>query len=475
MTRRKSNGEGSIYRHKDGRWVGALYVLTTSGIRKRLRVYGKTRAEAHAKLTEVKARQQQGIAIPDKSWRLRDYLDYWLENVAQRTVRPTTFERYSINVRLYLKPALGHYRLDQLSVSLVQAFLNQHLAAGHSVRSAQVCRTTLSSALTSAQREEYVMRNVARLVKLPTYESEEIVPWTKEEIRLFLRAARKDALFAAFLLLTLYGLRRGEVLGLRWQDIDFKQSSVHVRQQILRIDGALQVGPVKTKAGRRDLPLVPLAQDALLVRQAEQGTPPGSDLVFTTRSGTPVEPQNLARSFWRICTANSIRRIRLHDLRHTTATMLSVLGVPARSAQQILGHSHVSVTQQIYQHSTMTQKREAVSQLESILRGDASAHEDSQDDTPGYRSIVSDGSYCRQVSRQTHNLAVELMNIISGSSDRDRTCDLRLMRGNPARLIDRATSVIYAQRACTRKRILGVVAVNLAVKIESSEDGEQAA
>lgn len=475
MAGRRANGEGTIYPRKDGRWEGAVYLLTVAGTRKRLRVYGTTRAEVHARLTEIKAKGHAGIPVPSLHVRLADYLDYWLEAIVKPNLRPTTFVRYSVNVRLYIKPSLGKYQLVQLTVPIVQAFLNAHLASGYSIRSAQIVRTALSAALTNAQREELVMRNVARLVKLPSYEPSEVVPWTDDEVRDFLWAARSDQLLVAFLLLALYGLRRGEVLGLRWQDVDFKQSVLRIRQQVLRYGGMLHVGPVKTRASRRDLPLLPAMHAALLFQQRTQRvtlpdgrTDPANDLVFATSSGQPIDPQNIGRSFKRICETHGIRRIKLHHLRHTAATILKNLGVPARDTQLILGHSNISTTQQIYQHDNPETRREALRRVEALLAPADAEDKDSQAGEPGSLwSSVVDGNGSRQISRQGANFVDTVTSFLSGSSDRFRTCDLRLMRSAGASLEDRLTSVDEVVQCRRRQWILGCVAVNLAVKLTS--------
>jgi integrase len=186
---------------------------------------------------------------------------------------------------------------------------------------------------------------------------------------------KQYTLYPAFVLLLLFGMRRGEVLGLRWTDVD--GDTLHIRQQIQRIQGELRIGPVKTRAGSRDLPLLGLAKDALAARREAQDTDRArlgkawadTGLVFTTRTGRPVEPRNLVRSFTCICEANGIRRIRVHALRHTTASLLKQLGVPARDAQVILGHAHVTTTQQIYTYVDEVARRDALTRLNKLLGG----------------------------------------------------------------------------------------------------------
>lgn len=376
MATRKRNGEGTISGpRKDGRYVGAFYARTNAGTVKRIYVYGRTYEEAREKLIAEQAKVMAGIPVPSQSWKLGPYLDYWLENVVKPTRRPATVALYEINIRVHLKPGLGQYQLRRLSVATVQAFLNGKIKSGQSVRNVQILRQILSAALSRAMREELVARNVARLVELPAWEPAEVVPWTDAEALSFLAASADESLYPAFVLLLLYGLRRGEVLALRWSDID--GDTIHVRQQVQRVQGQLHVGPVKTRAGSRDLPLLGLAARALADRREAQqrdrerlGTAwTDTGLIFTTKTGRPVEPRNLVRSFARICDANGIRRIRVHALRHTTASLLKKLAVPPKDAQVILGHAHISTTQQICTHVDEASKRDAITRLNKLLGG----------------------------------------------------------------------------------------------------------
>jgi len=381
---RRVNGEGSITHRADGRWMGRFYAWTAAGTRKRVTVYGKTRKEAAARMREAQERNERGIPVPDRAWKLAEWLDYWLENVVLPNRRPATYRLYEMTVRLYLKPGLGKNPLTRLSASRVQAYFNEQLAAGRSIRTVQVMRTVLSSALSRAMREELISRNVAQLTELPGWERQPIRPWSAAEARAFLGAAKEDPLYPAFMLLLVYGLRLGEVLGLRWHDIDEHDGEVRIRQQVQRVRGQLRLYPVKTAAGRRDLPLLPVVREMLVLRSAAQAADrmelgrawEDTGLVFTTRTGRPVEPRNLLRTFRRICDHNHLRLIKVHHLRHTTATLLKNLGVPARDAQLILGHSRLAVTLEIYSHEDRQAQRDALGRISAALgHGDGTGNE----------------------------------------------------------------------------------------------------
>ena len=241
--RRRSNREGSIWQRQDGRWTGAAYVLTTAGTLRRAYVYGRTREQVHSRLVEIQDRSARGIPCADHAWKVEEYLDYWLENVASSAVRPTTFAKYETITRLYLRPGLGRYRLDRLSLAVVQSWLNSRLAAGDSIAKVHVMRTVLGAALTRAMREELVSRNVARLVTLPPNRPARQQPWSASEALAFLQVARGDRLYPAFVLLLVYGLRRGEVLGLSWRDVDLEHDVVHIRQAAAASEGAASAWP----------------------------------------------------------------------------------------------------------------------------------------------------------------------------------------------------------------------------------------
>lgn len=262
---------------------------------------------------------------------------------------------------------------------MLQEFFNGLYTRGSSVANLYKIRTVLSAALTQAMKEELVVTNVARLVDLPSYRRKKIEPWSIEEAARFLSVTKPDPLYPAYVIALLYGLRRGEVLGLRWSDVDFDHGVLHVRQQLQHRGGELFISPVKTEASERDLQLRPTPRSALLEQrttqdalraeagEAWQGFGEAEALVFTTSSGKPIDPRNFARSFERTCKRYGLRHIRPHDMRHTLATIAGLLELSPKDVQFTLGHSEVSTTIGIYQHASIASSDRVAGAVEAAL------------------------------------------------------------------------------------------------------------
>jgi len=400
---RRTKGEGTITKRKDGRFEAAAYVNTPEGI-KRVRRYAKTRIEAEDILVDLRKKNANGLLSSSKEARLGDYLDYWLL-VAKARVRPTTFATYESTVRLYLKPGLGKKYLTRLRVPDVQMFLDAQSRAGQSNRNILKMRIVLSSALKLASQEERVIRNVAQLAKIPSYKPKEVTPWNLNQLRAFLGYANGHKFYSIFVLMSLYGLRSGEAIGLSWSDIDIENSEIHVRRQVQQLNGAYDYVDVKTRAGRRDLPLLDAAYEVLVgMRRSNAGPLP--DLVFKTNKGMPIDNNRLRNAFQRLSKEAGLPVITLHNLRHAAATNLKNLGIPARDVQGILGHANISTTLQIYQHANIEDKSKALEQYEQLLVG------------------VSD--YSRQIKPSSDVNTQNNIEINTGTPSRVRTCDLRL-------------------------------------------------
>ncbi|MHB6909032.1 tyrosine-type recombinase/integrase [Streptomyces sp. DB-54] len=372
--KRNPNGAGTITQRKDGRYQAAVYVLQPDGTRARKYAYGKTWAECDTKRRALLDKVDQGVPVPARSAKLAEWLPYWLDNVIKPNRKRSTYSKYAMHVRLYLVPMLGTKRLEALGPRHVRVFLAD-VARKSSPATAKEAHRVLRTALTAATREELVTRNVASLVEAPKVVSRETTPWTLDETLTFLEEARRDPLYAAFVLAIAMGLRRGEVLGLRWSDVDLDDRVIRISNQVQRIGGELYQDTTKTgKIRPVPLPLICLA--ALRwhrLRQSHEAAKQGIELdtrglVFTTRSGRPIEPRNLNRSFSRLTATAGLRTIRLHDARHGCATLLTAAGVPPRVLMEILGHSQISMTMDVYTHVAQDTQREAISNMDRLLR-----------------------------------------------------------------------------------------------------------
>ncbi|MFF3696646.1 tyrosine recombinase XerC [Streptomyces sp. NPDC002221] len=372
--KRNPNGAGTITKRKDGRYQCAVYVLQPDGTRARKFAYGKTWKECDAKRRELLDKVASGTPVPTRSAKLSEWLSFWLESVVKPRRKLSTYDKYETHVRLYLAPMIGGKRLESLGTADVRRFLLQ-LEKKTTAATAKESHRVLRSALSAACREEMITRNVAKLVEPPRAEARELRPWTLDEPLDFLAVSRTDPLYAAFVLAIAMGLRRGEIVGLRWSDVDLDNRVLYVRNQTQRRRGVLYDDDPKSRR-RRAVPLPALCIAPLRwhrMRQAAARTKAGerwqeSGYVFTTRNGRQVEPRNVYRSFTRVAQDTGLRVVRLHDARHGTATLLTAAGVAPRVVMEILGHSQMSITMDVYTHVVRDTQREAMSHMDRLLR-----------------------------------------------------------------------------------------------------------
>ncbi len=397
--RGRANGEGSIFPYRNG-YAAYVWVTTPAGEHKRKYVYGKTREIVHGKWIELQAKAAKA-PVPTVTPTLEAYLSSWLAEVIKPNRELATYDQYEILTRLYIVPSLGEMKVDRLRVRQVQTWLNnlaatcQCCAQGKDARrpkgkrrccaagqccesypgkrTVQAARNTLRAALSQAVVDEIVSRNVASLVQVPTppKRRRKGSAWSVQEASRFLESARDDGdpLYAAYVLTLVLGLRKGEVLGLQRAGIDPAASEIDVSWQLQRIRGQL-IHKKRTKADDDQsgdiLPLPDICLAALELRAAQQDaekeaagerwtpvrlSPSGlnsDDLVFTTPAGTNRDPRNFNRSFNSRCDKAGVRRIRVHDTRHTCASFLPALDVHPRVAMAILRHAQIAITMEIY-------------------------------------------------------------------------------------------------------------------------------
>ncbi|MFE7664440.1 site-specific integrase [Streptomyces celluloflavus] len=371
--KRNPNGAGTVTQRKDGRFQAAVYVLQPDGTRARKYAYGKTWTECDTKRRDLLAKADSGTPVPTRSAKLAEWLPYWLEEIVKPQRKRTTAAKYETHICLYLVPYLGKKTLEKLSVRDVRTALAR-ISKASAPATAKESHRVLRSALSAACREELIVRNVVKLVEAPKVDTYEGQLWTLEQTLAFILAARRDPLYAAFMFAVGLGLRRGEIVGLRWQDIDLDSRTVQIRKQRQRVRGEYYEDDTKNRR-KRTLPLPLLCVAPLRwqrLRQAAMRDKAGagwheSDLVFTTRTGQPVDGSNVLRSFHRLTAKAGLPRIRVHDARHGAATLLAAGNVHPRVAMEILGHSKISVTMDIYTHVPDALKREAVAHMDRML------------------------------------------------------------------------------------------------------------
>jgi integrase len=358
MMGRRGNGEGSISRRKDGRWE-AKYTAHTADGPKRRALYGKTRKEAADKLAQVLANRAIGYTLDTENITVGGYLDRWLNDSDRGSVRTSTYERHEQVVRLHLKPALGRVKLSKLTPAHVQGLYRDKLDSRLSPATVQQIHAVLHKALAQALRWGMIPRNPADAVKAPRPAPEEMRPLSPDEALKLVEAVHGDKLEALYILAVQTGMRQGELLALKWEDVDLNRGVIHVRRTLVRSRGRLALGEPKTKKSRRPVNLTNVAVEALKTHLGQQlediqrlGDLYRDDgLVFTSGVGTLINPSNLRRrSFKPLLQRARLPQIRFHDLRHTCATLLLSRNANPKLVQELLGHATVAITLDTYSH-----------------------------------------------------------------------------------------------------------------------------
>jgi integrase len=382
MAKKRGNGEGSISRRKSGGWMAQYTVYTAEG-RKRHTLYGKTRAEVSQKLTKAMAARDDGIVYSAGKLKVGEYLDSWLLNSVKGSVKETTYANYSYIARAHIIPVLGHVKLKSLTPTHVRCLYADKARTNLSAATVKKMHVVLRKALSQAVSDGLIPRNAADGVKPPRASApgEEIKPLDSEECSAFLEAARGERLEALYVLAAHCGLREGELLALRWEDLDLDAAkpALLVRRTLTRgEDGRGFVVGTSTKSGKGRR--VRLTRRAVAVlkehrklqleeRMSLAGLWRDQDLVFPNEVGYLLNPSNLRnRSFRRIKKRSGVREdLRFHDLRHTCATLLLREGVNVKVVSEMLGHASVLVTLNTYSHVLPDMQDSATDAMEAAL------------------------------------------------------------------------------------------------------------
>lgn len=387
---RASNGKGSVYFEAGRRtWRGEVTIgLDHQGKPLRRRERFATEAEAEAFVTQELAacaeRERRGIILADtsaKAWTVSAWLDLWLTELLPGTVEPGTIDNYRRVTRLYIVPKLGRLQLARLQPADVTGMVRAMADDGLSTNTQRLARSVLRRALRRAEVEGLVLRNVAALadgVKLTHREGRTMTPL---QARRLLAEASGDRLEAAYALALTCGLRRGELLGLRWADIDLDAGRLTVRGALKRIDGRLTVEDTKTRSSRRTVhlpgPVVKALRQHEALQAVERATaadewssdPAFSGLVFTTPFGRAIDGRNFAHYLSLLTEAAGLGHWTPHELRHSAASILLAMGVPLKVVSETLGHSSIRITADVYGHLLEPAKAEAATAMDEALYG----------------------------------------------------------------------------------------------------------
>ncbi|MFN0073040.1 MAG: tyrosine-type recombinase/integrase [Chloroflexota bacterium] len=377
---RRERGDGSVFQRQTGKragqWVAQLDLGWSAKGRHYKQFTGATQREVLEKLQKARNEQSRGALAYGPRQTVAQYLEYWLEHTVEPNLRPSTHASYEISIRLHILPVLGRLQLTKLSPQHLEAFLNdRRKTAGLAPRTVQYLHAILRSALSDAMYREIVSRNVAKLVKAPRVTREEITPLSPEDAVRFLAAVKGDRLEALYSVALAVGLRRGEALGLQWEDIDLDAAMMHIRKALQSVGGVLTLVDVKSRTSNRSIPLPAFAVRALRQhkrRQIEERLAAGpawkdTGYVFTTAHGTPLDGRNVLRYFQGILERAEIPKKRFHDLRHTCASLLLAQGEHPRAVMELLGHSQISLTMNTYSHVFPSVLRGAADKMDELL------------------------------------------------------------------------------------------------------------
>lgn len=364
--RRRSSGEGSISQRKDGYWVGQVTIGFDTRTCKQLRksIVRKTRTEVVDEIRKLLNKKATHTLVKtDRNTTLGQWLDKWLTTYKKVSLKPTTYSNYQADID-WIKPIIGDNKLQKVATSTVQDFINTMVYEKNlSPRTVNDCINLLSNALNYAVKLKLIESNPCDFVQKPKAVRKEMKIWTPEQMYQFKNICAGYYLEAAMQLL-MYGLRRGEILGLTIENVNFRKSYITIKNTLVKTtDGVVLQETPKTSASRR---IVPIASDTMrLLKEVIGGREEG--LVFQTNEGNYIHPRSFQRSFDMLIKRAKLPKIRLHDMRHSTVSLLLSSGCDVKTVSQLVGHANTKVTLDIYTHSTFDKQREAVTVIGSMI------------------------------------------------------------------------------------------------------------
>lgn len=370
-SKRRGSGEGTIGQRTDGRWMGSITIgRNEKGQQKRRYVYGATQAEVSEKLAKLRGEVLDGSMMLDDQLTVGQFLDRWLANSVKMSVRPTTYQSYSELTRLHLKPNIGSIKLAKLSPIHVQGLYAKLSDDGKTPRRVQMCHAVLHRALRMAVKWGLAARNVTDAVDRPRVPRREMQSLDVGQVGTLLTAIEGERLRGLWQLAVYSGCRIGELIPLQWSDIDLRAGTVSIRRGQVEVAKQVIVSEPKTARSRRTIKLPREAVQALVDHRARmlvEGLA-GNPLVFINEAGGMISRNDCRSSWERIRKLTKMPKLRIHDLRHTNASLLLSAGVHAKVVSERLGHSTISLTLDTYSHVAPSLQEEAADKLSEVLK-----------------------------------------------------------------------------------------------------------
>ena len=376
MAKRRANGEGSIRKRKDGRWEGRCTVgYDADGKRIIKNVLGKTQAECKSKLNELIQASQELDMVRSDDLTVADWVTQWYDLYAKPNIRPSTQEFYWNHIRFHIIPQIGKIKLRKLTSRDVQKLYNHVKTQGRV--NAKNGKTELSNSyvrglhmmlhncMERAVKERLIPRNPTEDCIIPKNEKKEMKTLRPENIHDYLKAAEEYDVFALFFLELNTGLRKGELVALLWEDVDTENMTISVSKQASKVKGGIEITRPKTETSIRKLAVSP---EVIEVLKAEHDRHPDNPCLFPSpKTGTYYHPDSIANLHKKILKKAGLEHIRLHDLRHTFATLALQNGVDIKTVSGMLGHYDAGFTLRTYTHATAAAQVEAAKTISSVI------------------------------------------------------------------------------------------------------------